>query len=109
MKRIGLDIGSTTIKCVVLGEDNTLLFSTYRRHLSQISQKDSRAIARDRGQGREGTYLVSISGSAGMGMAQDLGIPFVQEVYATKIAVSQYAPETDVVIELGGRTPRSCF
>ena len=109
MKRIGLDIGSTTIKCVVLSEDNTLLFSTYRRHLSQISQKTAELLREIAAKEGDGAYLVSISGSAGMGMAQDLGIPFVQEVYATKTAVSQYAPETDVVIELGGEDAKILF
>ena len=109
MKRIGLDIGSTTIKCVVLGEDDTLLFSTYRRHLSQISQKTAELLREIADKEGDGAYLVSISGSAGMGMAQDLGIPFVQEVYATKTAVDQYAPETDVVIELGGEDAKILF
>lgn len=109
MKRIGLDIGSTTIKCVVLNEDGSLLFSTYRRHLSQISSKTAELLQEILDTYALDNVLISISGSAGMGMAEDLGIPFVQEVYATKTAVTHFAPKTDVVIELGGEDAKILF
>ena len=78
--RLGLDIGSTTIKCVVLDEDNKLIYSTYERHYSQITDKIAELLDRVRREidGAD-KALVALSGSAGMGVAQDCGIDFVQE------------------------------
>ncbi|HCA05185.1 MAG TPA: 2-hydroxyglutaryl-CoA dehydratase [Ruminococcaceae bacterium] len=108
--KLGLDIGSTTIKCVVLDDENKLIYSTYERHLSQITDKISEILARVRTQidGVENA-AVALSGSAGMGVAQDCGIDFVQEVYATRIAANTFIPGTDVVIELGGEDAKILF
>ena len=85
--KLGLDIGSTTIKCVVLDDENKLIYSTYERHLSQITEKIAEILNRVRGEikGIENAP-VALSGSAGMGVAQDCGIEFVQEGYATRVA-----------------------
>ena len=101
--RLGLDIGSTTIKCVVLDDDNKLIYSTYERHFSQITDKIAEILDRVRSEieGAEDA-LVALSGSAGMGVAQDCGIQFVQEVFATRVAANTYIPGTDVVIEQSG-------
>ena len=108
--RLGLDIGSTTIKCVVLDEDNKLIYSTYERHYSQITEKIAELLDRVRREikGAENA-LVALSGSAGMGVAQDCGIDFVQEVYATRVAANTFIPGTDVVIELGGEDAKILF
>lgn len=108
--RLGLDIGSTTIKCVVLDDDNKLIYSTYERHLSQITDKIAEILERVRTQidGVENAP-VALSGSAGMGVAQDCGIEFVQEVYATRVAANTFIPGTDVVIELGGEDAKILF
>ena len=109
MYHIGLDIGSTTIKCVVLDEQQNLLYHTYERHYSHIVEKSGRsAVARRRGV-CEGAprRAFALSGSAGMGFAESCGIPFVQEVYATRIAANRYMPGTDVVIELGGEDAKN--
>ena len=108
--RLGLDIGSTTIKCVVLDEDNKLIYSTYERHYSQITDKIAELLDRVRREidGAE-KALVALSGSAGMGVAQDCGIDFVQEVYATRVAANTFIPGTDVVIELGGEDAKILF
>ena len=107
---MGLDIGSTTIKCVVLDDDNKLIYSTYERHFSQITDKIAEILDRVRGEidGVENA-LVALSGSAGMGVALDCGIDFVQEVYATRIAANTFIPGTDVVIELGGEDAKILF
>ena len=70
--KVGLDIGSTTIKCVVLDEENKLIYSTYERHLSQITDKIAEILNRVRGEipGIE-SAPVALSGSAGMGVAQN--------------------------------------
>lgn len=108
--KLGLDIGSTTIKCVVLDEENKLIYSTYERHFSQITDKIAEILDRVRNEvnGAENA-LVALSGSAGMGVAQDCGIDFVQEVYATRVAANTFIPGTDVVIELGGEDAKILF
>ncbi len=107
---MGLDIGSTTIKCVVLDDDNKLIYSTYERHFSQITDKIAEILDRVRGEidGVENA-LVALSGSAGMGVANDCGIQFVQEVFATRVAANTFIPGTDVVIELGGEDAKILF
>lgn len=108
--RLGLDIGSTTIKCVVLDDNNKLIYSTYERHFSQITQKIAEILStvRQKVNGVENA-LVALSGSAGMGVAQSCGIEFVQEVYATRVAANTFIPGTDVVIELGGEDAKILF
>lgn len=108
--KIGLDIGSTTIKCVVLNEQDEIIFETYDRHYSQIIQKMADLLTRIQ---KEVIHCdkakISVSGSAGMGIAQDCGLPFVQEVYATRIATTRLIPEADVIIELGGEDAKILF
>lgn len=108
--RVGLDVGSTTIKCVVVDDTENIIFSTYERHFSHILEK-SEEILRRVGQQYipNSRALLSISGSAGMGMAESLGVPFVQEVFATRVAVNRLSPDTDVVIELGGEDAKILF
>ena len=108
--KIGLDVGSTTLKSVLLDEDGNILYAAYERHFSQISEKIAAMLSDisakfpslDRVQ-------LCISGSAGMGIANDLHIPFVQEVYATRIAVNRLIPAADVIIELGGEDAKILF
>ena len=109
MKRLGLDIGSTTLKCVVLGENDTIEYSVYRRHFSRIPETAAELIRELREKFPNETFSVTISGSAGMGIAEKAGLPFVQEVYAEKLAVQRAAPDTDVVIELGGEDAKILF
>lgn len=108
--KLGLDIGSTTIKCVVLDDDNNLLYSTYQRHYSQITEKigEILELVRSEVEGVENAD-VAMSGSAGMGVAESCGIDFVQEVYATRVAANTFIPGTDCVIELGGEDAKILF
>ncbi len=108
--KLGLDIGSTTIKCVVLDDENKLIYSTYERHYSQITEKIAEILdtVRKNVDGVEKAD-VAMSGSAGMGVAQSCGIDFVQEVYATRVAANTFIPGTDVVIELGGEDAKILF
>ena len=108
--KLGLDIGSTTIKCVVLDDDNKLIYSTYERHYSQITEKIGEILTRVR-ESVNGVEKadVAMSGSAGMGVAEACGIDFVQEVYATRVAANTFIPGTDVVIELGGEDAKILF
>ena len=95
--RIGLDVGSTTLKCVVLNDQNEILFKKYERHLSRIVEKSVEMLREVEALFPDEQVLLSISGSAGMGLAERSGIPFVQEVYATRIAVNRLVPGTDAV------------
>ena len=109
MKRLGLDIGSTTLKCVVLDERDRTVYSVYKRHLSRIAE-NAAVIFSEIGEKFPGeSFEVTLSGSAGMGIAEKAGLPFVQEVYAEKISVGRFCPDTDVVIELGGEDAKIIF
>ena len=108
--RIGLDVGSTTLKCVVLSERGEILYKNYERHFSQITQKAAEMLAQIQAQfPQEARAQLCISGSAGMGFAEGMSIPFAQEVYATRVAIRRNLPKTDVVIELGGEDAKILF
>ena len=110
MWRAGLDIGSTTIKCVVLDEQGQLLYHSYERHYSHIVEKAEEILRQlDRDYLHGAPVRLAISGSAGMGLAKSCGVPFVQEVFATRVAVRRLRPETDCVIELGGEDAKILF
>ena len=108
--RIGLDVGSTTLKAVVLDHDDNIIFNSYERHYSQITYKTAELLKKIVKECKINEDVdFSISGSAGMGLAEKCDIPFVQEVYATRVAVSRFLPGTDVVIELGGEDAKILF
>lgn len=109
MKKLGLDIGSTTIKCVILDEYDKVIYSSYDRHLSQIASMTERLLRTVFDKVGDREMMVTISGSAGMGLANNLEVPFVQEVYSTRKAVHKLMPATDVVIELGGEDAKILF
>ena len=107
--RVGIDIGSTTVKVVVLDENNQLLFRSYERHFSKTRERAAETLRsiKDMLSGKK-VHMV-ITGSAGLGVSKACGIDFVQEVYATAAAVNTYVPGTDAVIELGGEDAKIIF
>ncbi len=107
--RIGIDIGSTTVKVVVLDEQNQLLFRSYERHYSKTRERTCETLQGLTGLlgGQEVQLL--ITGSAGLGVAKAAGLDFVQEVYATAAAVRTFIPQADAVIELGGEDAKIIF
>ena len=107
--RIGIDIGSTTVKVVVLDEDNKLLFRSYERHYSKTRERACETLHSIEDKLRGKDVKLVITGSAGLGVAKAAGIDFVQEVYATAAAVREYYPDTDAVIELGGEDAKIIF
>ena len=109
MKRLGLDIGSTTIKCVVLDEEDNVIYSSYDRHMSQIASMAAQLLCDVAKELETDEMMVTISGSAGMGLAESVHVPFIQEVYSTRTAVNRLMPGTDVVIELGGEDAKLIF
>ena len=109
MKKIGFDIGSTTIKCIVMDEKENIIFKKYERHYSEIKSSILKIINELKPIIKKDKITVTMSGSAGLGYAENLKIPFVQEVFAEKIAVKKYYPNTNVVIELGGEDAKMLF
>ncbi len=105
---LGIDVGSTTAK-VVISEDGCRIYEKYERHLSQVRQKCLEML-KDAAPYLAGKRLkIAFSGSAGLGLAEALGIPFVQEVYATGETVKRLAPDTTAVVELGGEDAKVIF
>lgn len=104
---MGVDIGSTTAKIVVL-KDNKIVYETYERHFSQVRQKTLEILERTKAFADRPVKL-AISGSAGLGLARECGIPFVQEVFATAETVKALEEDTSVVIELGGEDAKVIF
>ncbi len=109
--RIGIDIGSTTVKVVVLGPgpDNPILFKHYERHFSQVRTKTAEVLRQAQEIVGDSSVQTAISGSAGMGVAKAANLPFVQEVFATSETVKHWFPGTDAVVELGGEDAKIIF
>jgi activator of 2-hydroxyglutaryl-CoA dehydratase len=105
---VGIDIGSTTAKIVVV-DNGKLLFECYERHLSMVRKKALELVIRIRELVGDRPLKVAVSGSAGFGLAKAAGLPFVQEVFATGEVVKRLAPETSAVIELGGEDAKIIF
>ncbi len=108
--RIGMDVGSTTLKCVAIDDNNNIVYKAYERHYSKIAEKSAAMLSEiiKKNPQFEKSSL-TVSGSAGMGFANALGLEFVQEVYATRVSVSRLLPGTDAVIELGGEDAKILF
>ena len=105
---LGIDIGSTTVKCVLM-ENDKVIYRVYRRHLSKVRQTTLQILREMQEKYPEIHTAVTLSGSAALGLAQSADLPFVQEVYATGKIVERYAPDTGVVIELGGEDAKVIF
>ena len=106
---LGIDIGSTTVKIAILDENNDVLFSDYERHFANIQETLSDLLGR--AIYKLGPIYASpvITGSGGLTLAKHLQVPFVQEVIAVSTALQDYAPQTDVAIELGGEDAKIIY
>ncbi|MDR3590421.1 MAG: acyl-CoA dehydratase activase [Negativicutes bacterium] len=107
--RVGLDIGSTTIKMIVLNEKNDLVFHQYLRHLSDITTTLRSMIAKAQGVLYQKLLSVMVTGSAGLGISQDYQLSFIQEVVACSHAIKKIIPATDTAIELGGEDAKITY
>lgn len=107
--KVGIDIGSTTVKVVVLDRDDNVLYHSYERHFAKVREKAVEQLRRASRFLEGNEIYVSITGSAGLGVAKAANIPFVQEVYATAAAVNRFIPGADAVIELGGEDAKIIF
>ena len=106
---LGIDVGSTTVKTVVLNEKYEILSKSYERHLAKPKELVLDKILQIQKTYAGEQFSVAIAGSAGMGIAKNCKIPFVQEVFATSLGVKRMFPKTDVVIELGGEDAKILF
>lgn len=107
--RIGFDIGSTTIKAVVMDDNGTILYKSYERHMAQIREMALKKIEELKEMLGDEPFYFALSGSAALGMSQEGDLPFVQEVFASAQAVRKHYPEVDAAIELGGEDAKILF
>lgn len=106
---MGLDVGSTTVKIVVLNDAHEMIYSTYRRHYSDVRSTVQQIVEEVHDLLGDVPVTINAAGSGGLGIAKVLGIPFSQEVIACTRAVETYIPKTDVAIELGGEDAKITF
>ena len=109
LHKLGIDIGSTTVKVAVLDEHDNLLFSDYERHFANIRETLSSLIQKAFDQLGDRKVAPMITGSGGLTLAKHLDVPFVQEVISVSTALQHYAPQTDVAIELGGEDAKIIY
>ena len=100
--RLGIDIGSTTVKVAIIDKANNILFSDYERHFANIQETLAGLLVKAKDKLGAISVHPVITGSGGLTLASHLEVPFTQEVVAVSTALSDYAPQTDVAIELGG-------
>ena len=98
--RLGIDAGSTTVKLVLIDENDKIVYKSYTRHLTKVRETVLDELNKINDIVVNNEIKVSITGSSGYGLAIDSGISFVQEVFATTIAVKKLFNDIDVVIEL---------
>lgn len=107
--RMGIDVGSTTVKVVILDEDGNILFSDYERHFANIQETLFALTRKAREVLGPCSLYPMITGSGGMSISKYAGIPFVQEVFSVATALKAHAPHTDVAIELGGEDAKIIY
>ena len=108
MTYMGIDIGSTTVKIVVL-ENERIIYQSYKRHYSDMTNSLVRMLSDCYKELGDIRCSVAITGSGGLSVSEWLNLPFVQEVVACTRAVKEYIPSTDVVIELGGEDAKITY
>lgn len=106
---VGVDVGSTTVKMIILDENNTIIFKDYRRHFSDVKNTVKALFEDAKSTLSNATLKLMVTGSAGLGLAESLKVGFIQEVVACSKAIKKYAPETDVAIELGGEDAKIMY
>ena len=106
---LGIDIGSTTVKIAILNRENEILFADYERHFANIQETLASLLEKAKKQLGEITLMPMITGSGGLTLSKHMGVPFVQEVVAVSTSLQDYAPQTDVAIELGGEDAKIIY
>ena len=107
--RLGIDVGSTTVKLVLLNEENEIIYSKYERHMSNVFEKVTQLLNELYSEYGDLNLKAVITGSGGLTLSEILNIDFEQEVIACSEAVQRIIPETEIVIELGGEDAKITF
>ena len=106
---VGLDVGSTTVKIVVMDSDLNTIYKNYQRHFSDTKNTLCQVLENLIKTFPENSYTIALTGSGAMSASKFLGVEFIQEVVSCKRAVEKYIPQTDVVIELGGEDAKIIY
>ena len=106
---VGLDVGSTTVKIVVMNDKLENIYSSYTRHYSDTKHTVCTVLEKLANDYPENEFTINLTGSGAMSAAKFLDLPFIQEVIACKRSVEKYIPQTDVVIELGGEDAKIIY
>lgn len=106
---VGLDVGSTTVKMIVLDSNKNEIYSEYKRHFSDTKNTVCNVLSELSEKYTNSEFTIALTGSGAMSASKFLGLPFIQEVVSCKRAVEKYIPQTDVVIELGGEDAKIIY
>ncbi len=107
--KMGVDVGSTTIKIVIIDSNSQIIYKAYERHQANIQQTFAEELNKVIGQFPDTEFCINITGSAGMGIGERIGVNFVQEVVAAVEVVNKIYPETHTLIDLGGEDAKMVF
>lgn len=106
---LGIDVGSTTVKTVITNENGEIIYSKYQRHFSKVKETAAEQVREIAEKYPDVSFKTSVTGSAGLGLANAGHLPFVQEVYAAFVAINRSYPDADAAIELGGEDAKIIF
>ena len=106
---VGVDVGSTTVKIVVMNENQEVIYKDYQRHFSDTKNTVCNVLENLCKSYANNNFTIALTGSGAMSAAKFLGVNFIQEVVSCKRAVEKYIPQTDVVIELGGEDAKIIY
>ena len=106
---VGLDVGSTTVKIVVMNNNLETIYTTYTRHFSDTKNTVCSVLEDLAERFPDNVFTIALTGSGAMSAARFLELPFIQEVVSCKRVVEKYLPQTDVVIELGGEDAKIIY
>ena len=106
---VGLDVGSTTVKIIVMDNNKNTIYSDYRRHFSDAKKTVCQVLEELLLKYPSSTFTVALTGSGAMSAAKFLGVDFIQEVVSCKRVIEKYYAKTDVVIELGGEDAKIIY
>lgn len=106
---VGLDVGSTTVKIIVMDDNLNIIYKDYQRHFSDTKNTVCNVLDKLLISYPDSLFTVALTGSGAMSAANFLDLPFIQEVVSCKRAVEKYIPQTDVVIELGGEDAKIIY
>lgn len=109
MMRLGIDVGSTTVKLILLDDDNKIIYQKYERHMSSVFDKVKEVLEDLNDTVGNIEVQCVITGSGGLALAEKIKTKFEQEVVTCSLAVKNLIPQTDVAIELGGEDAKITF